>query len=250
MNHQINITPTGNDIAFAMRTGELPKIPVLTGFKLENVYLPYIAQYISHRINTPPHDESLRKPANIATALVVAKMPMGLQTPVITFYQEPGNPSAEVVTGELKFSEQYITFVEEIKFTRDALVRTLRANKKYIPDFDNIILAVRTFSASIDANVSAGSDNRANKSSMILKNVATTLPEQIKVEIPIFQGHAFYSAWVDVCFDVSDSGSMSFWFQSPELRALAVEKAQEEMSFTINNIIASCPGINIVYQNV
>jgi len=163
------------------------------------------------------------------------------ETAVVTFDKKNLSISLDVnpqdfygpkVSGSMEVSDELKPFHinEPQTFSREALVKLLRFNKRFFTDaavHDNVLKAFQSLSLTGATQLKAESDNRGNKEAQFKKTLdSQNVPTTFYLTIPIFKGQPAVKFLVEICLDSSES-SVIFWFESVELAELQAAKVEE-----------------------
>lgn len=163
------------------------------------------------------------------------------ETAVVTFDKKNLSISLDVnpqdfygpkVSGKMEVSDELKPFHinEPQTFSREALVKLLRFNKRFFTDaavHDNVLKAFQSLSLSGNTELKSESDTRGNKAAQFAKTInSQNVPTTFYLTIPIYKGQPAVKFLVEICLDSSES-SVIFWFESVELAELQAAKVEE-----------------------
>lgn len=120
-------------------------------------------------------------------------------------------------------------------FSLKELEKMVRMQRHWFVDGDShtqLLNQLRTFTASVQANLTQQADTRGNKNQAFSKQVTTDIATNFKLSIPVFKGMAPSSFFVDICYDISDQ-SVRFWLESVELYQLQQNLTLSEMDIQL-----------------
>lgn len=118
----------------------------------------------------------------------------------------------------------------EQQFTREALVKMIRFNRRFFKAGTQQALLEAYMKLQLTGNteLSVSSDNRGNKEAVFKKFInSQNIPQEFILEIPIFRGFEPETFRVEICIEATDA-SVRFWFESVELTEL-IEKRKTEI---------------------
>jgi len=163
------------------------------------------------------------------------------ETAVVTFDKKNLSISLDVnpqdfygpkISGKMEVSDELKPFHinEPQTFSREALVKLLRFNKRFFTDaavHDNVLKAFQSLSLTGNTQLKAESDTRGNKEAQFKKVIdSQNVPTTFYLTIPIYKGQEPVKFLVEICLDSSES-SVIFWFESVELAELQAAKVEE-----------------------
>lgn len=105
------------------------------------------------------------------------------------------------------------------KLRREEMRSFLRQNRFFFPDKDahaELVSSISNFSAKVGMSVQQAADSRGNKINNFAKEVEADVPFDAVIEMPVFKGGEKKRLAVEICFDVTEGGSL-FWIESAEL---------------------------------
>jgi hypothetical protein len=148
----------------------------------------------------------------------------------IELYVDPESPYGAKVKGTLELSDELKQFHINGNKTwkKDEFLKLIKFSKMYFASPDvhaKIMDAYQKFTADTTGKINDEKDNRGNKEVGFKKTVATNVPENFALEIPIFKGEPAKKFSVDIALDVTESSAM-FWLESVELHEL-IEKEKK-----------------------
>lgn len=153
---------------------------------------------------------------------------------MITLYLDKNDPFGTEITGKLEFTPELKVWnvnPANTTFKREEVVKLVRFGRRFFDDveiYDKVLSAFQAFKISTQADISAGSDTRGNKSAAFEKRVLNenNMPTGFYLNLPIFKGQQTERFLVDICMDTTES-IVKFWFESPALLELIDDRKKE-----------------------
>lgn len=161
---------------------------------------------------------------------------------------DPENEYGTEVTGKLSFTPELEQFCinKNKMFNREELIKLIRFNKIWFDSpeaHDKILKAYQAFTANVQADIGKTSDTRGNVSNNYNKTVATNVPTDFILNIPIFKGMDKRRFRVEIALDSTDA-SVKFWFESVELQ----EIIQVESETILKKELEACKDYVIIWK--
>ena len=149
----------------------------------------------------------------------------------ITFCSDPSSATPINVVAKLEpFTDLHNFGINQEKyFGLKELEKFVRMNRMYFSDKEahtKLAADLKSFTAKIQSELKAESDNRGNRNNAFAKQVTTDLAADFVLFIPIFKGQIASLFRVEICYDVTDSQAR-FWLESVELAELSVDMVRK-----------------------
>lgn len=162
---------------------------------------------------------------------------------------DPNNPHGTQVLGKLELTDELKAFGinAQKEFTREALIKLLRFNKRFFADatkYEELLKAYQTLQIKTATELKQESDLRGNKGLNYEKKVnSENIPTEFIMLIPVFKGFESRTFRVEICLDATDS-SVRFWFESTELHELVVI----ERKIIFDKQLECCVDFPVIFQ--
>lgn len=149
----------------------------------------------------------------------------------ITYYADPTDSEAAVITGTVKMNPELEKFGinAEKMYSPKQLADFLKLNRIYFSDRDAqsiIVTKLNDLTATVNKEIAANQDTRGNAKATIDRKVTTNIPENFALSMPLIVGGEKKDFLVEIGLDPRDAG-ISCWLASVELAELMKEFSDE-----------------------
>lgn len=139
---------------------------------------------------------------------------------------DESNHYSATITGQTELNPDLKKFgINETRlFTIKELKQFLKFNRIFFAEIDanmKMITNLERFSASVQTQIDAHSNDRGDKKQSLEVKIDSNLDLNFVLNMPIFTGESASKFQVEVCCDIRD-GATSIWLESPELQSLII----------------------------
>jgi hypothetical protein len=181
---------------------------------------------------------------NAETTIVQVNVEAG----TISLETNPNDVYGTKVKGTLAPSDELAQFCINggKMFSQKELIKLLKFSRNHFADplvHADLLKQYTAFSFNTTTDGHASSDDRGNKSAAVKKTVATNLPTEFTLKIPIFKGEDSKVFRVELCLDVTGGGA-KFWLESIELHE--IQQIEKEIIF--KRELEFCEGLVVIFK--
>lgn len=154
------------------------------------------------------------------------------QKRMIRLLHQESSPFSTSITGVLEISPEFAALnINTGKvFTPAELGKLLRSRRHLFPNQENgmkLVGDLLGFTATVNTQVENKQDTRANKRTSVETAVATNLPVEFQLRIPIFKGAEPEVVNIEILLDTRGAGVVECFLEAPEISQKIEERRDQ-----------------------